>query len=326
MDIVLTGSVAFDYLMKFPGLFREHILPDRLESISLSFLVESMVVQRGGIAPNIAYTLALLGGQPRVMATVGEDFESYRTWLESKGVDTSLSRVIPGVFTASFFANTDRSNAQIASFYPGAMAYADQLSFKDPAFQEKMPDLVVISPNDPIAMDKYAQECSELSIPYLYDPSQQLVRLSAEEVLRGIRGARALFVNEYEYALIEKMTGFTRAQILAPLQFMVVTCGESGADIFAGEQSYHIPVVPPERIADPTGVGDAFRGGFLTGYRLGLRWEICGQMGALAATYCLEQTGPQGHQYTPAEFVARFRKYFDDHGALAQLINQKSSE
>ncbi len=321
MDIVLTGSVAFDYLMKFPGLFREHILPDRLESISLSFLVESMIVQRGGVAPNIAYTLALLGGRPRIMATVGEDFETYRQWLESKGIDTTLARLVPGVFTASFFANTDRSNAQIASFYPGAMGYAEQLSFKDAIFQQKKPDLVMISPNDPKAMDKYASECQELAIPYIYDPSQQIVRLSADEVLRGIQGARALFVNEYEYALIEKMTGLARAEILKPLQFMVVTCGEEGADIYTQEQRIHIPVVPPERIADPTGVGDAFRGGFLTGYSLRLDWETCGRMGALAATYCLEQTGPQGQSYTPAEFVTRYRSYFDDHGALDKIIH-----
>jgi adenosine kinase len=318
MDIVLTGSVAFDYLMKFPGYFRDHILPERLESISLSFLVESMVVQRGGIAPNIAYTLALLGNHPRVMATVGQDFESYGAWLESKGIDTSLIQVIPGVFTASFFANTDKSNAQIASFYPGAMSYASQLTFR--GMQDK-PDLVVISPNDPAAMNAYVVECQELGIPYIYDPSQQIVRLEAADVRRGIEGGRALFVNEYEFALIQKMTNLSEREVLKTCQFLVVTCGENGADVHAGQERYHVPVVPPEHIADPTGVGDAFRGGFLTGYAHSLSWETCGQMGALAATYCLEQTGPQGQQYTPAEFVARFRQNFDDHGQLDLLIN-----
>lgn len=319
MDIVLTGSVAFDYLMKFPGYFRDHILPDRLETISLSFLVESMVVHRGGIAPNIAYTLALLGGHPRVMATVGQDFESYGAWLESKGVDTSLVKVIPDVFTASFFANTDRANAQIASFYPGAMGYAAQLSFKS---IEPRPDLVVISPNDPGAMNAYVTECQELGLPYIYDPSQQLVRLEAADVRKGIAGARALFVNEYEFALIQKMTGLGIADLVEPCQFVVVTCGENGANVYAGKETYHIPVVPPLQIADPTGVGDAFRGGFLTGYARGLNLETCGQMGTLAATYCLEQTGPQGQQYTPAEFVARFRQYFDDHGQLDLIIHK----
>ena len=150
MNILLTGSVAYDYLMKFPGYFKDHILPDRLETISLSFLVELMVRLRGGVAPNIAYTLALLGEKPRLWATVGEDFDEYRQYLESAGVDTSGARVIPGVYTASFFANTDLANSQIASFYPGAMAYAAQLSLK--LLKDDLPDLVVISPNDPTAM------------------------------------------------------------------------------------------------------------------------------------------------------------------------------
>jgi adenosine kinase len=175
MNIVLSGSVAFDYLMTFPGYFRDHILPDHLDSISLSFLVDSLVRERGGIAPNIAYSLALLGEHPRLFATVGEDFEEYRLWLESIGVDTSGARVIKGEHSASFFANIDRANAQIASFYPGAMAFASQLSLRD--LEDPRPDLVVISPNDPHAMNCYVMECQELDIPYLYDPrSAGLVR------------------------------------------------------------------------------------------------------------------------------------------------------
>lgn len=316
MDIVITGSVAFDYLMKFPGYFRDHFLPDKLDHISLSFLVESMTVQRGGVAPNIAYTLALLGGHPRLMATVGVDFENYRLYLESKGIDTSLLRLIPGVFTASFFANTDRSNAQIASFYPGAMGYAAQLSFHE--LQSK-PDLVIISPNDPGAMHHYVKECSELGIPYFYDPSQQLARLDGNVVRQGIQSARALFVNDYELGLVQRLTGLSIVDILACVQFLVVTCGEEGSTIYTPRQEVHIPIVPTEHIVDPTGVGDAFRGGFLTGYGRGWDLELCGQMGSLAATYCLEQAGPQGHSYTSAEFVTRFRQSFDDHGKLDQL-------
>jgi adenosine kinase len=277
-----------------------------------------MVVQRGGIAPNIAYTLALLGERPRILATVGEDFESYRAWLESKGVDTSAMRVIPGVFTASFFANTDRANAQIASFYPGAMGYAAELSFYD--LGGERPDLAVISPNDPKAMDKYVIECSELGIPYLYDPSQQIVRLEAGELRRGIQGASALFVNDYEFGLVQKITCLTAADILRQVNLMVVTCGEQGAWVYVGGGMIHIPVVPPQAIVDPTGVGDAFRGGFLTGYGRGFPWEVCGRMGALAATYCLEQTGPQGHSFTPAEFIHRYRQHFNDGGVLDTLI------
>jgi adenosine kinase len=320
MEILLTGSVAFDYLMTFPGYFRDHFLPDRLDKISLSFLVDSMKRLRGGVAPNIAYTLALLGERPRLWAAVGEDFDEYRAWLESKGVDTSGARVIPGVFTASFFVNTDRDNAQIASFYPGAMAYAARLSLCDLA--GKPPDLVVISPNDPEAMKMYAAECQELDLPYLYDPSQQIVRLSGEELRQGLRGALALFVNDYEYALVQKSTGLGVEAVLQNRRdaFVVVTRGAEGATVYTQSGEFHVPAVPPQRILDPTGVGDAFRGGFLTGYSRGLDMQTCAQMGALAATYCLEQEGPQGHSYTCPEFVARFRTLFDDQGRLDVLL------
>src|SRR5512143_1378044 len=211
MDILLTGSVAYDYLMTFPGLFKDQILPERLASISLSFLVDSMSKQRGGIAPNIAYSMALLGERPRVMATVGEDFGEYRTWLEIKGIDTSLMQTIPGLFTASFFATTDQASAQIASFYPGAMGQAATQSLKD---LSPRPDLVVVSPNEPTAMTKFAAECRELGINYLYDPSQQVLRLEGSELARDMEGAWFLFCNDYEYDLISKKTGWDLKEML----------------------------------------------------------------------------------------------------------------
>jgi adenosine kinase len=335
MNIVLTGSIAYDYLMTFPGYFRDHILPDHLDSISLSFLVDSMVRLRGGVAPNIAYTLALLGERPRLFATVGEDFDEYRAWLESLGVDTQGVRVIPGVYTASFFANTDKSNTQISSFYPGAMAYAGQLSMREVLPWD--PDLVLICPNDPDAMSAYVRECQELGMDYAYDPSQQVVRLSAEDLRCGVLGAAAVFVNEYEFFLIQKNTGLQPEEILQRSPsgrslnggrgpFLVVTEGEKGATIYAGGEQWHVPVVPPEQILDPTGVGDAFRGGFLSGFGHALDWQTCGQMGALAATYCLEQRGPQGHSYTPQEFVARYRQHFDDQGRLDFLLETSNEE
>jgi len=324
MNILLTGSVAYDYLMIFPGYFRDHILPDKLETISLSFLVENMVRLRGGTAPNIAYTLALLGLRPRLFATVGEDFEEYRAWLESKGVDTSWARVIPGVYTASFFANTDRSNAQIASFYPGAMAYASKLSIHE--LEGDLPDFVFISPNDPEAMKRYVIECQAMNLRYLYDPSQQIVRLTASDLQLGIQGAHALFVNDYEFALIQKMTGMCAEDMLDTLQFVVVTRGDKGATIYHKDEEHYIPVIPPEQIADPTGVGDAFRGGFLSAYRYGLDLPTCGKVGALAATYCLECQGPQGHSYTRSEFVSRYRRFFDDHGKLEALVQGERTE
>lgn len=317
MDILLTGSVAYDYLMTFPGLFKEQILPERLSSISLSFLVDSMSKQRGGIAPNIAYTMALLGQKPRVMATVGEDFGDYRTWLDSKGVDTSLMKVIPGLFTASFFATTDTDSAQIASFYPGAMAHSASQSLKD---LDQKPDLVIVSPSAPDAMMKFPAECRELGIKYLYDPSQQVLRLEGAELARDMEGAYFLFCNDYEYGLISKKTGWDLRQILKHVKVLVITRGKDGADLYTENDEVHIPTVPEDKIVDPTGVGDAFRGGFLTGYSHALDWKLCGEIGSLAAVYCLEQRGPQSHAYTRKEFVERFRKYFDDGGRLDVLI------
>ena len=317
MDILLTGSVAYDYLMTFPGLFKEQILPERLEKISLSFLVDSMSRQRGGVAPNIAYSMALLGEHPRVMATVGEDFGDYRNWLEGKGVDTTLMEVVPNVFTASFFATTDQSNAQLASFYPGAMGFAAQQSLIG---VKPRPDLVIVSPNAPQAMTKFAAECRELSIPYLYDPSQQILRLEGSELARDMECARFLFVNDYEFGLISKKTGWDLKHMLHHVDVVVVTRGKDGANLYVGEEDYFIPTVPERQIVDPTGVGDAFRGGFLAGYARGWDWVLCGQVGSLAAVYCLEQKGPQNHSYTRAEFVKRFREHFDDKGRLNELL------
>jgi adenosine kinase len=317
MDILLTGSVAYDYLMTFPGLFKEQILPERLEQISLSFLVDSMSRQRGGIAPNIAYTMALLGQHPRVMATVGEDFADYRAWLDKAGVDTSLMEVVPGLFTASFFATTDRSNAQLASFYPGAMGVASKQSLTE---VRPRPDLVVVSPNAPDAMTKFAAECRELKIPYLYDPSQQILRLEGSELARDMECAHFLFVNDYEFGLISKKTGWDLPQMLKHVDVVVVTRGKDGATVYTGSNEYFIPTVPEREVVDPTGVGDAFRGGFLAGYAQGFDWKLCGEVGSLAAVYCLEQKGTQNHTYTRAEFVNRFREHFDDGGKLNQLL------
>ena len=321
MDILLTGSVAFDYLMTFPGVFKEQILPERLEKISLSFLVDSMSRQFGGIAPNIAYTLALLGEHPRVMATVGEDFKEYRIWLEENGIDTSLMKVIPGLYTASFFATTDQINAQIASFYPGAMGVSSQQSLTE---VKPRPELVVVSPSAPDAMTKFAGECRQMNIPYLYDPSQQILRLDGKELARDMDEAHFLFVNDYEFELISKKTGFTLQQMLTHVDVIVVTRGKDGSTIYADGKVYNIPVVPEVCIVDPTGVGDAFRGGFLAGYARGWDWELCGEIGSLAATYCLEKKGTQNHTYTRAEFVERFRKTFDDKGILDSIILEKT--
>ncbi|MCA9972053.1 MAG: carbohydrate kinase family protein [Anaerolineales bacterium] len=323
MNIVVTGSIAFDYLMSFPGRFSEMLLVDQLHTISLSFLVDSLKRQRGGTAPNIAYTLALLGGRPRVMATAGQDFAEYRAWLESQGVDTAAIIAIEDEFTASFFVNTDLDHNQIASFYTGAMAHAGRLTFAEHAADA---ELAIVSPNDPGAMQAYPLECKRLGIPYIYDPSQQTIRLSGEALRAGIEGCFLLTVNAYEFGLIQDRTGMSADAVRAACGGLLVTRGAAGAELTVGGQTYAIPSVPPRQLVEPTGVGDAFRAGLLRGIQLNLPWEIAGRMGALAATYVLEQLGTMNHFFTPAEFVARYREHFDDAGALDVLLPQPAAE
>ena len=318
MSIIVTGSVAFDYLMSFPGRFSEHILPEQIHQVSLSFLVDSMHKQRGGCAPNIAYTLALLGERPTVMATVGQDFGEYRAWLESVGVDTSATIEVEDEFTSSFFVNTDQDNNQIASFYIGAMGRADSLSFHD--LDHEKVDVAIISPNAPAAMVKYARECQELGVPYIYDPSQQIVRLSGEELLAGTRGARMLIVNEYEFGMLKNKTGLSDDELLAQPEITIITLGEEGSRIYVEDQVLQIPIVPPTRLVEPTGVGDAYRGGVIKGLLGGYAWETTGRIAALAATYVLEHHGTQNHRYTLDEFAERYRQIFGDAPELNNLL------
>lgn len=306
MNIIVSGSIAYDYLMSFPGSFSEHFLPDHLQRISLSFLVDTMDKRRGGCAPNIAYTLALLGERPRLMGTAGQDFGEYRAWLEAAGVDTTLVKDIADKFTASFFCSTDQHGNQIASFYTGAMAHAAELSVAAAGGC----DLVIISPNDPAAMVSYAEECRALGVPYIFDPSQQVARMAGDELKRGLSGAWIVISNDYEFQIIKEKTGLDERRLLDSAEAVVVTKGEKGASIVLRDSVIDIPAVPPARIADPTGVGDAFRGGFMKGLASGVGYQVCGRMGSVAAAYALEHMGGTAHSYTPAEFAARYAASF----------------
>jgi adenosine kinase len=306
MSLVVTGSVAFDYLMSFPGKFTEHFLPEHMSRVSLSFLVDTMDKRRGGCAPNIAYTLALLGERPRLMATAGQDFGDYRRWLEAAGVDTSLVREIPGKFTASFFCSTDAESNQIASFYTGAMADSGELSFRGVDGCR----LAIISPNDPGAMLQYAEECRTLGIPFIWDPGQQCARMSGVELRDGIVGSALVVCNDYEFELIRQKTALDEESILADTHALVVTRGEQGCTIHSQSEEVTVPAVAPTRIVDPTGVGDAFRGGFMKGMARGADYEVCARLGAVAATYALEHLGGQSHSYTWHEFRARYEAAF----------------
>jgi len=323
MSIVVTGSVAFDYIMSFPGHFTDHILPDKLDSISLSFLVDSMRKVYGGCAPNIAYSLALLGERSRLMATAGRDAIEYRAWLEDNGVDTSLLCICDDCFTASFFVTTDEDQNQIASFYTGAMARACELSLYGIADAEGgRPDIVIISPNDPAAMRKYARECRELGIDYIYDPSQQVARVGGEELEQGLTGARVLILNDYEYGILQKKTGLSEKQILERAATIVVTLGQDGSRIVTRDQVFEIPVAQPDAVLEPTGVGDAYRAGLIKGLVHGYPWPVTGRIGALAAAYVIEHPGPQPKPYTLEAFVGRYRANFGDTPELVDLLGQ----
>lgn len=318
MDIIVSGSIAYDYLMRFPGKFAEYFLRDQMHQVSLSFLVEDMTKHWGGNAANIAFTMAKLGLRPKVFGTAGRDFGDYRAWLERAGVDTSIVQQLDHVFTASFFANSDLDNNQISSFYSGAMAEAKEFTLGQ--VYAGVPDLVVISPNDPQAMTNLARECQQRAIPYVFDPSQQIPRLSGDDLRAGIEGAYILAVNAYESEIIANKTGMTIDQMRESVEIMIITQSARGSHIYANGDRIEVPAFPPTEIKDPTGVGDAYRSGLLTGIAHGWPLKLAGEVGALCATYVLEQVGTQSHHFTIPEFIERFRTRFDDEGRLDELM------
>jgi adenosine kinase len=319
-DIVVTGSVAYDYLMTFPGRFLEHFLPDRLHRISVSFLVDEMRKVRGGCAPNIAYGLSLLGERPKIVAAAGRDALEYREWLASEGVCVDGFKIFDDLFTASFFVSTDLDQNQIASFYTGAMARASELSVLrgDPAEIA----YVIISPNDPSAMARYARECREASVEFVYDPSQQVARLSGDDLLVGMEGAAVLICNDYEWGIILQKTGLAEREILARASMLIVTHGSEGSSFRSRSISFDVPAARLRGpAADPTGVGDAYRGGLLKGMLRGDRWEFCGQIASIAAVFCLESIGPQPPRMSREAFVERFRENYGDAPELLRLFD-----
>lgn len=319
-SVVITGSVAFDYLMRFPGRFAEYFLPGRLDRISVSFLVDDMQRVRGGCAPNIAYSMALLGERPRIVAAAGSDAREYRQWLAEQGVDVSAWRIFDDVFTASFFCSTDQDQNQIASFYTGAMARASRLSLLD--LCPETISCVIISPNDPAAMARYADECRQAKIRFFYDPSQQVTRLSGEELRHGIRGAYALICNDYEFDVIMRKSGMAENEILEQVHALIVTRGDQGSRIRTAEETIEIKAAGLRTTGlDPTGVGDAYRGALLTGIRRGWPWRFSGQVASVAAAYCLEATGPQPPRYESADFLSRYRENYGDDPGLAAVFS-----
>jgi adenosine kinase len=307
--IVVTGSLAFDYIMDFPGYFKDHMLMEKAHMLSVSFLVDSMRKMRGGVAGNIAYNLALLGERPLIVGAAGHDFGEYRAWLEGQGIDTSGISTIANEFTSSCFINTDKANNQIVAFYAGAMGHDHKSSLVDRGLTGE--DLVLISPTTPEAIERYAVECQQLGIPYIFDPGKQSPRLEAEHITLGLKGAKVLVGNDYEFGMMARKLEISEEQLIASTPLTVITRGEQGSLIYTeGRLAAEIPTAPVAEVKDPTGAGDAYLAGLAFGIARDLPLEVTGRVAALAAAFAIEERGCQEHSFTRAAFAERYRAAF----------------
>ena len=315
MTIAVTGSIATDHLMRFPGRFSEQLLPDHLQKVSLSFLVDDLVIHRGGVAGNMAFAIGVLGGDVALVGAAGKDFEDYRQWLTSHGVDCDSVLISDSAYTARFVCTTDEVMAQLASFYPGAMSEARNIKLADVVSRTGTTDLVIIGANDPDAMFLHTEECRKLGLAFAADPSQQLARLSAEQIRQLIDGATYLFTNDYEWDLLLQKSEWSEAEVMRQIEMRITTLGEKGVDIVGRDGTFiHVDVVPETRKEDPTGIGDAFRAGFLTGRSAGLSLERSAQLASMVATLVLEAPGPQEWTWDKESAVKRLS---DAYGADA---------
>ncbi len=313
MQIAVTGSIATDHLMTFPGRFADSLVVEQLDKISLSFLVEELQVRRGGVAANIAFGMANLGLRPLLVGSVGADFAEYRSWLDRHGVDTGHVRVSELRHTARFVCTTDADQAQIASFYAGAMSEAREIELAPLAARVGGLDLVLVGANDPEGMLRHTDECRSRGYAFAADPSQQLAFSDGPVIRRLIEGATYLFSNEYEAALTERKTGWSAEEILGLVGTRVTTLGARGARIERkGDDPIEVGVAREVRKADPTGVGDAFRAGFLAGLAWGLTHERCAQVGSMLAAYVVETVGTQEYDFSAPAFLQRLSEAYGD--------------
>ena len=306
MPIIVTGSIATDHLMHFPGKFVDSLLPDQLHRVSLSFLVDDLVVRRGGVGANIAFGLGVLGVSPYLADAVGADFGEYGSWLERHGVDCTYTKVFPQVQTARFVCTTDDEMNQIGSFYAGAMPLAREIRLAPIVAAHPEVQMTIISAADPEAMIAHARECREIGLPFAADVSQQLARMDGAAIRELVSGAALFFSNDYELGLLQSKTGWSNEDVLDNVGHRVTTLGSKGVEIVTkGEPVLRVQVVPEHAKLDPTGVGDAFRAGFLAGQLRGLSLERSAQLGSLLATLVLETTGTQEYTFEPGAAVAR---------------------
>ncbi len=316
MKIAVTGSIATDHLMSFPGRFADQLIADQLHKVSLSFLVDDLVLRRGGVAANIAFGMGQLGLRPVLLGAVGADFADYRSWLERHGVDCDSVHVSEVAHTARFVCTTDTDMCQIASFYAGAMSEARNIELHPVAQRLDGLDLVLVGANDPEAMLRHSAECRERGYPFAADPSQQLARMEGEDVVSLIDGADYLMTNDYERSLLQSKAGLTDDQLLDRVRIRVTTLGKHGVEIAGRDiDPIHVPIARQTQAVDPTGVGDGFRAGFFTALSWGVGLERAAQVGSLLATLVLETVGTQEYQVRPDLFVKRLAESYGDQAA-----------
>jgi adenosine kinase len=308
VTVLATGSVAFDYILTFKGRFRDHIMPDQVHILNLSFLVDHFERRRGGVAANYAYNLALLGHPSAILATAGADASEYRAWLESLGIECSGLKLLEGETTATGFTTTDLDDNQITGYYGGAMNRAGEVGLAD---TETRPAAVIVGPNGPAGMTRLVRECRDSGIPFVFDPAHQLPHMSKEDLLEGCRGAWILIGNDYELELIQQRTGQAVEQLLKLSQLVVTTLGREGSRIESAEGRVVIPPAPARQEVDPTGAGDAYRSGLVAALLRGATPAEAGRVASLASAYVVEQAGTIEHHYSMAEFAERYRSAFD---------------
>jgi len=305
--IIVSGSLAYDRIMDYPGLFADSILPDKSHTINLSFLVDKLSVEFGGTAGNIAYNLALIGEQPEIIATAGQDFASYRSHLLLLGIAPDSIRILEGALTSSAFVFTDTKDNQIAAFYPGAggSAYDTPVALEGRA-------LAIVSPGCAEDMMALPMHYRRNNMKYLFDPGQQTLSLTSEALQAGIDGAQIVFASDYEVGLIAQKTGWTEDVILDHTQTLVVTHGAEGSRVLTSGAQVAVPAAISEKTVDPTGAGDAYRAGFIRGLLAGLTNEQCARLGSVIASFCVETYGTQNHRFTLDQIKERYKKSYNE--------------
>jgi adenosine kinase len=307
MSALICGSLAFDTIMVFQDQFKNHILPEKVHILNVSFHVPEMRREFGGCAANIAYNLKLLGGDPLPMGTVGKDFEPYAAWLQEQGIPLTHVKEIPAAYTAQAFITTDQDDNQITAFHPGAMDFAHEVRVGD----AQGVTIGIVSPDGRQGMIDHAEQFVEAGIPFIFDPGQAMPLFNRQDFVTFIEQATWVCVNDYESQLLQERTGWSPHEIAERVDALVVTRGGEGSHIYAEGGRIDIPPAAIRAVVDPTGCGDAYRGGLLYGLMNGLEWAVTGRVAALMGAVKIESHGTQNHRFTMDEFRTRYRHSFD---------------